>query len=103
MTEHIIVPNIKKLAAIIINKQHTKISFLDFLKINTAGKVNKEIQIKLKEYVPNIDNICIKFTFSTKLNAIKFHGKPVKIWPLTNSIVPNSIEYIKNETTTFFE
>ena len=40
---------------------------------------------------------------SEKLNAIKFHGKPVSIDPLINSIVPNKIEKIKNELTIFFE
>ena len=38
-----------KLNAIVKKKQLNKISFLDFLKINIAGHVNKEIQIKLKE------------------------------------------------------
>jgi|TARA_B100000787_G_scaffold163780_1_gene145770 hypothetical protein len=40
---------------------------------------------------------------SEKLNAIKFHGKPVKIDPLINSIIPNKIEKIKNELITFLE
>ena len=38
-----------------------------------------------------------------KLNEIKFQGKPVSIEPLINSIVPNKIEKIKKELTTFFE
>ena len=38
-----------------------------------------------------------------KLDEIKFQGKPVNIEPLTNSIVPNKIEKIKKELTTFFK
>ena len=34
---------------LILNKKQTKISFLVFFKMNTAGTVNKEIQNKLKE------------------------------------------------------
>ena len=83
--------------------KHTKISLLDLFKINIAGQVNKEMQIRLKEYVPIIDNICIKFIVFEKLNAIKFQGKPVKMKPLNISIIPNKVENIKNETTTFFE
>ena len=30
-----------------------------------------------------------------KLNEIKFHGKPVSIEPLINSIIPNKIEKIR--------
>ena len=40
-----------------INKEPTIISILEFFKINKAGIVNKEIQIKLKEYVPIIERI----------------------------------------------
>jgi len=89
--------------AIIIKRENAKISLLDLFKINIAGQVNKEMQIRLKEYVPIIDNICIKFIDFEKLNEIKFQGKPVKIKPLNISIIPNKIENIKNETTTFFE
>ena len=83
-------------------KKLTIISFLEDLKKNTAGTVNKEIQIKLKEYVPMTDKIWIKYKLSEKLNAIKFQGKPVSIEPLINSINPNKIENIKKEVTTFF-
>ena len=98
-----IIQNIKKLTAIDTKKKNTKISLIDFLKINIAGQVNKERQIKLKEYVPIIDNICIKYLLSEKLNAIKFHGNPVKINPLINSIDPNKAENNKNETIIFLE
>ena len=42
-------PNIKKITETTINKKQIIISFLDFLKKNMAGTVNKEIQNKLKE------------------------------------------------------
>ena len=42
-------PKIKKLIETRIKKKHNIISFFEFLKKNTAGTVNKEIQIKLKE------------------------------------------------------
>ena len=96
-------PKNKKPIPIIMKKENAKISLLDLLKINKAGQVKKEIQIKLKEYVPITDNICIKLKLSVKLNTIKFHGKPVKIKPLINSISPNKIENIKKEITGFFE
>ena len=61
------------------------------------------MHIKLKEYVPITDKIWIKFRLFEKLNAIRFHGKPVNIDPLINSVTPNKIEKIKNELTVFFE
>ena len=42
-------PNTKKLTDTKINKKQTIMSFLDFLKINRAGIVNKEMQNRLKE------------------------------------------------------
>jgi hypothetical protein len=42
-------PNIKNTADTKIKKEQTIISILEFFKINKAGTVNKEIQIKLKE------------------------------------------------------
>ena len=42
-------PNIKKAIDTEIKKKQTIISVLEFLKINKAGKVNKETQIRLKE------------------------------------------------------
>ena len=96
-------PKIKKLIETRIKKKHNIISFFEFLKKNTAGTVNKEIQIKLKEQVPMTERICIKYKLSEKLNEIRFQGKPVNIKPLMNSIVPNRIEKIKNELAIFFE
>ena len=88
-------PNTKKLIETKIKNKQTIISFLEFLKIKIAGTVNKEIQIKLNEYVPIIERIWIKYRLSEKLNAIKFHGKPVSTDPLINSVTPNKIEKIK--------
>ena len=42
-------PNTKKPTDTKIKIKQTIISFLEFLKINTAGMLNKEIQNKLKE------------------------------------------------------
>ena len=50
-------PNTKKLIETKIKNKQTIISFLEFLKIKIAGTVNKEIQIKLNEYVPIIERI----------------------------------------------
>ena len=50
-------PKIKKPTEIIMYKKEIIISFLEFLKINKAGTVNKEIQIKLKEQVPMTERI----------------------------------------------
>ena len=43
------------------------------------------IEIKLKEYVPIKDNICILSKDQVQVYDIKFHGKPVSIFPLKNS------------------
>ncbi len=42
-------------------------------------------------------------SWSKKLYAIKFHGKPVKIDPLKNSRIPNNNEKIKKELISFFD
>ncbi len=42
-------PNIKNATDTKIKKRQTIISTLEFLKINKAGTVNRDIQIKLKE------------------------------------------------------
>ena len=73
------------------------ISFFDFLKKNTAGIVKKDIQIKLKEYVPITDKIWIKKILLEKLNEIKFQGKPDNINPLINSTEENIVTKIKTE------
>ena len=45
----------------------------------------KVIEIKLNAYVPINDNICIDSTDHDQVYDIKFHGKPVNIFPLKNS------------------
>ena len=42
-------------------------------------------------------------SWSKKLYAIKFHGKPVKIDPLKNSKILNNNEKIKKELISFFD
>ncbi len=42
-------------------------------------------------------------SWSKKLYAIKFHGKPVKIDPLKNSRILNNSEKIKKEVISFFD
>ena len=81
----------------------TKISFLFCLKINIAGLAKKEMQSILKPYVPIKDNICNISKFSKKLNAIKFQGKPVNIFPLIYSIKPNNSENKKKLLIEFFK
>ena len=45
----------------------------------------KVIEIKLNEYVPINDNICIVSTDQDQVYAIKFQGKPVNKLPRRNS------------------
>tara|TARA_Y100000741_G_C18133795_1_gene510217 strand:+ start:574 stop:843 length:270 start_codon:yes stop_codon:yes gene_type:complete len=71
---------------------HTKTSFLFSLIIKIAGLAKKDTHKILKPYVPIKDSTCNISRFSEKLNAIKFHGKPVKIFPLRNSVKPNKSE-----------
>tara|TARA_B110000467_G_C17867547_1_gene238100 strand:+ start:98 stop:376 length:279 start_codon:yes stop_codon:yes gene_type:complete len=73
-------------------KIHTAISFLFSLKIKIAGLVKKDMHRILKAYVPIKDVNCIISRLLEKLYAIKFHGKPVKMVPLKNSIIPNRSE-----------
>ena len=67
-----------------------------------AGLANKDIQNKLKPYVPNIEVTLNISNWFTKLNAIKFQGKPVKIEPLINSKIPKNNENVKKEAIIFF-
>ena len=66
-----------------------KNSFLFYFKMKIAGIVKKVIHKILKAYVPIKDVTWIISRLFEKLNAIKFHGKPVKIVPLKNSTKPN--------------
>ena len=45
----------------------------------------KVTEIKLKEYAPIKDNICIISTDQDQVYEIKFHGKPVNKFPLKYS------------------
>ena len=80
----------------------TKISFLFSLKIKIAGLIKKDIHKILKLYVPINDIICNISSFSEKLYAIKFHGKPVNIFPLKNSNSPSKRENKKKLLMGFF-
>ena len=71
------------------------------LKIKIDGLIKSEIQNKLNPNVPIIDIMLNNSGWLEKLKAIKFHGKPVKIYPLKNSIIPNNKEKRKNELTIF--
>ena len=55
----------------------------------TAGTKKIVTTIKLKEYVPTYDKICINWFISTKLKEIKFQGKPPSILPLKYSMSEN--------------
>ena len=70
------------------------------MKIN--GKENIVIEIKLKEYVPIKDRICIELIEETQLKEIKFHGKPVKTLPLINSIIEKINEKISIDVIFLF-
>ena len=52
--------------------------------------------------MPIIDVILKISSWSEKLYAIKFQGKPVSIDPLINSTIPNIKEKRKNELKLFF-
>ena len=86
----------------IIKKNKRKKIF--FLKIffwkNKNGIQKKEIEIKLSEYAPIKDNICINSTDQDQVYEIKFHGKPVSIFPLKNSNIEKTKE--KNKTKKMF-
>ena len=63
------------------------------------GIQNKVIEIKLKEYVPIDDNICMVSIDQDQVYEIKFHGNPVNKFPLKNSNIEkvsekNKIKYI---------
>ena len=45
----------------------------------------KVIEIKLNEYAPIKDNICITSADHDQVYEIKFHGNPVNKFPLKNS------------------
>ena len=60
----------------------------------------KVTEIKLKEYAPIKDNICIISTDQDQVYEIKFHGKPVNKFPLKNSNIEKTKE--KNRINEIF-
>ena len=77
-----------------VKKNRKKMTF--FLIIFFCKKRNgiqkKVIEIKLREYTPIKDNICITSTDHDQVYEIKFHGKPVNKFPLKNSDIEKTKE-----------
>jgi len=69
------------------NKENLRILLI--LKKTIVGNKNIVIQKRFNRYVPVNDKICKILSKLDKLKTIKFHGKPVKIVPLTNSTKEN--------------
>ena len=61
----------------------------------------KVIVIKLNEYEPIKDSICITSTDHDQVYEIKFHGKPVNKFPLKNSNIENTKENNKMDEISF--
>jgi len=58
-------------------------------------KIQKKVtEIKLNEYVPINESICIVSIDQDQVYEIKFHGKPVSIFPLKNSNIEKTKEKI---------
>ena len=55
----------------------------------------KVIEIKLSEYAPIKDNICITSGDHDQVYEIKFHGNPVNKFPLKNSNIEKTKEKSK--------
>ena len=55
----------------------------------------KVIEIKLNEYAPIRDSICIISTDHDQVYEIKFHGNPVSKFPLKNSKIEKTKEKSK--------
>ena len=66
-----------------------------FFRNKIAGIKKKVIVIKFKPYVPRNEVIWMYEVLFDKEYINKFHGKPVKIWPLKNSKIPKIKEKIK--------
>ena len=61
----------------------------------------KVIEIKLNEYAPIRDNICMVSADHDQVYEIKFHGKPVNKFPLKNSNIENTKENNKMNEISF--
>ena len=59
-------------------------------------------EIKLKEYVPIKDSICITSIDQDQVYAIRFHGNPVNKFPLKNSNIEKTKEKSKIKWNIFF-
>ena len=78
-----------------------------FLKIfflkKRKGIQKKVIDIKLNEYAPIRDKICITSADHDQVYEIKFHGKPVNKFPLKNSNIEKTKEKNKIKNIFFSE
>ena len=63
----------------------------------------KVIEIKLNEYAPIRDNICIISADHDQVYEIKFHGNPVNKFPLKNSNIEKTKEKNKIKDILFSE
>ena len=66
-----------------------------FFKNKIDGMRKNVIVVKFKPYVPRNEVTWIYEMLFDKEYTNKFHGKPVKIWPLINSNIPRISEKIK--------
>ena len=73
-------------------KRRKKFFLLIFFLKNKKGIEKKVIEIKLSEYDPINESICIVSSDQDQVYEIKFHGKPVNILPLKNSNKEKIIE-----------
>ena len=64
---------------------------------------NKVIEIKLNEYAPIKDSICITSSDHDQVYEIRFHGKPVNKFPLKNSNTEKTKEKNKIKDIFFSE
>ena len=71
----------------IVKKDKAKTTFFKiiFFWKKRKGIQKKVIEIKLNEYEPIKDNICVISVDQDQVYEIKFHGKPVNKFPLKNS------------------
>ena len=72
------------------------IFFLTILFCKKRKGIQKKLrEIKLKEYAPTDDSICIDSIDQDQVYEIKFHGKPVNKFPLKNSNIEKTTEKSK--------
>ena len=85
-----------------MKKDKVKITFFKTISFRKKRKgiQNKVIEIKINEYAPIKDSICITAGDQDQVYEIKFHGKPVNKFPLKNSNIENTKE--KNKINEIF-